>query len=206
MYKTLAFSAISGLLALGAFAPMAAARSSGYGGGGGGGGGGFGCLPAFAWSPTANRCVPLGILNNPALNGNLPPGLVNNPGRGGRVLGAQSLNLTGDVHLRMSGADVSSLQQFLIDAGFNIPSGVTGYFGGETLAAVIAYQKAHGITPAAGFVGALTRASFANGTGQLPAVQSNNLTAGQKNSILQLLTSFNADPSVIANVKASLGI
>ncbi|HVW71899.1 MAG TPA: peptidoglycan-binding domain-containing protein, partial [Candidatus Paceibacterota bacterium] len=54
--------------------------------------------------------------------------------------------------------DVSALQSFLISQGYSIPAGATGYFGGQTRAALAAYQKAHGITPAAGYFGPRTRA------------------------------------------------
>lgn len=36
----------------------------------------------------------------------------------------------------------------------------TGFFGALTLASAIAYQKKHGISPALGFVGAITRAKL----------------------------------------------
>lgn len=57
------------------------------------------------------------------------------------------------------GADVSALQTWLIGKGFGIAAGATGYFGGQTKAAVAAYQKANGISPAVGYFGPLTRAS-----------------------------------------------
>jgi peptidoglycan hydrolase-like protein with peptidoglycan-binding domain len=66
-----------------------------------------------------------------------------------------------------TGADVSALQTWLISKGFNIPSisskaASTGYFGSQTKAAVVAYQKSVNI-PSTGFVGPLTRAAL-NGT------------------------------------------
>ncbi|MCX6752837.1 MAG: peptidoglycan-binding domain-containing protein [Candidatus Nomurabacteria bacterium] len=59
-----------------------------------------------------------------------------------------------DLKQTMSGADVTCLQTKLA------VTPATGYFGNITLAAVKAYQTAHGI-PSTGFVGPLTRASLA---------------------------------------------
>ncbi|MFA6463592.1 MAG: peptidoglycan-binding domain-containing protein [Candidatus Paceibacterota bacterium] len=64
-----------------------------------------------------------------------------------------------DLTVGSKGADVTALQNFLISAGYSIPAGATGYFGTQTKAAVIAYQTAKGITPAAGYFGPKTRAS-----------------------------------------------
>jgi len=66
-----------------------------------------------------------------------------------------SVNLT----VGSRGADVSALQAWLIAGGYSIPAGATGYFGGQTKAAVAAYQAAKGISPAVGYFGPLTRAS-----------------------------------------------
>lgn len=54
---------------------------------------------------------------------------------------------------------VTILQNFLKDRGF-LQSDVTGFFGNDTYSAVRGYQIANGISPASGFVGALTRASI----------------------------------------------
>jgi len=59
------------------------------------------------------------------------------------------------------GADVVSLQSFLVSKGFlTMPAGVAmGYFGGLTKSAVAAYQVSKGITPSAGYFGPITRAA-----------------------------------------------
>ena len=68
-----------------------------------------------------------------------------------------------DLYLGARGAEVTELQQFLIDnaggsAAANLrAAGATGYFGTLTKAAVIEYQKAKNIKPAAGYFGAKTR-------------------------------------------------
>lgn len=66
-----------------------------------------------------------------------------------------------DLELGMSGDDVRALQQYLISKDYSIPAGATGFFGEQTLAALIAFQMAGGINPAAGYYGAITRAYVA---------------------------------------------
>lgn len=53
-------------------------------------------------------------------------------------------------------ADVAKLQAYLIEAGLLRIEKPTGYFGGQTRAAVMAFQKKEGLT-AQGFVGPQTR-------------------------------------------------
>lgn len=65
---------------------------------------------------------------------------------------------TRDLTIGASGADVTQLQTWLIGRGFAIPAGATGYFGAQTASALAAYQRANGITPAAGYFGPVTRA------------------------------------------------
>ena len=130
---------------------------------------------------------------------------------GGAVLGAATYNFTKNLSYGSTGADVEELQKFLITEGFDIPlitkSGVPyGFFGPETKAATIAYQKAHNITPAVGFFGPITRGEVNKGVIATTPEHTTNLTTQQAQSILSLLESFNADASVIAKVKASLGL
>lgn len=75
--------------------------------------------------------------------------------------------LTRNLYLGISGEDVRVLQKMLNAKGYTIASsgsGSTGnettYFGPATLAAVVRYQNAKGITPAVGYVGSITRASL----------------------------------------------
>ncbi|MEK7095402.1 MAG: peptidoglycan-binding domain-containing protein, partial [Patescibacteria group bacterium] len=70
-----------------------------------------------------------------------------------------------------TGADVSALQQWLIDSSFDIPaisSGAAqkGYFGQQTKAAVVKYQASVGL-PSTGFVGPLTVAKLNAGGGSM---------------------------------------
>jgi peptidoglycan hydrolase-like protein with peptidoglycan-binding domain len=65
-----------------------------------------------------------------------------------------------DLTTGASGSDVTSLQTFLIGQGYAISPGATGYFGINTRDALARYQKDHGIIPAAGYFGPLTRAQM----------------------------------------------
>jgi lysophospholipase L1-like esterase len=76
---------------------------------------------------------------------------------------------TRDLELHDSGADVEALQSFLNAHGSPIaPTGPgsagqeTDYFGSATYAALARFQAAHGITPASGYFGPLTRAAVAS--------------------------------------------
>ena len=74
---------------------------------------------------------------------------------------------TRDLKVGSTGADVKALQVWLNANGYMVastgpgsPGNETSMFGGATRAALIKYQKAMGITPAAGYFGAKTRASL----------------------------------------------
>jgi peptidoglycan hydrolase-like protein with peptidoglycan-binding domain len=82
------------------------------------------------------------------------------------VSNGQIYTFNNDLTLGSSGSDVSQLQTWLINNGYNIPSissGVTGkgYFGSQTKTALIALQRSAGLT-ANGFFGPLTRQYFNN--------------------------------------------
>lgn len=72
---------------------------------------------------------------------------------------------TGDVYVNVklrqlsngcTGADVKAAQRLLVGAGFGVGSaGIDGDFGNDTRAAVVGYQRAHGLT-ADGIIGAKT--------------------------------------------------
>ena len=82
-----------------------------------------------------------------------------------------------DLTVGSTGADVTSLQQFLVGKGFlQMPAGVSyGYFGPLTKAAVASYQASVGITPAVGYFGPITRArinAMATAPGTTPGTTS----------------------------------
>lgn len=60
------------------------------------------------------------------------------------------------------GADVSCLQDALIEGDYLKITASTGYFGKLTKAAVAKWQKANDISPALGFFGPISRAAFAD--------------------------------------------
>jgi hypothetical protein len=74
---------------------------------------------------------------------------------------SSAYNYTRDLTVGSKGADVSALQQMLISGGYLKISAPTDYFGPLTKAALAAYQKAMGITPASGYFGPKTRAYVA---------------------------------------------
>lgn len=73
---------------------------------------------------------------------------------------SSSCSFTRDLTVGVSGADVTCLQNALIAKGYSIPAGATGYFGSQTKAAVMAWQAAAGVSPAAGYFGPKSRAAF----------------------------------------------
>src|SRR4051812_34097214 len=77
------------------------------------------------------------------------------------TVAAQTNAFTKNLQVGSSGADVTSLQTWLIGNGYHIPSiesgaASKGRFGAQTKAAVQKYQAASGL-PSTGFVGPLTR-------------------------------------------------
>ncbi len=74
--------------------------------------------------------------------------------------GNSSCAFSRDLTVGSTGADVTCLQAALIGMGYSIPAGATGYFGAQTVAAVKAWQTAKGVSPAAGYFGAISRAAF----------------------------------------------
>ncbi|HWH16441.1 MAG TPA: peptidoglycan-binding protein [Candidatus Paceibacterota bacterium] len=79
-----------------------------------------------------------------------------------------AFTFTRDLTVGSVGADVTALQTLLINKGFAIPAGATGYFGAQTQAALARYQAANGIAPAAGYFGPITRAHVAVNVGVTP--------------------------------------
>lgn len=74
---------------------------------------------------------------------------------------AQTYTFNNDLGIGSAGQDVSNLQTWLISNSYGIPSinsgiATKGYFGSQTQAAVMAYQRSIGL-PAYGFFGPLTR-------------------------------------------------
>lgn len=83
---------------------------------------------------------------------------------GGQTGTGTGYQFTKNLTLGSKGTDVIELQKILIAGGYLKIAAPTGNFLSMTKAAVVAYQKAMGISPTSGYVGALTRAKL-NGTG-----------------------------------------
>jgi len=71
--------------------------------------------------------------------------------------GISAANFTRDLEYDDEGEDVRQLQQYLINKGYSIPAGATGYFGRQTESALIQFQKDNNISPAIGYFGPVTR-------------------------------------------------
>ncbi|OHA18738.1 MAG: hypothetical protein A2664_04500 [Candidatus Taylorbacteria bacterium RIFCSPHIGHO2_01_FULL_46_22b] len=82
--------------------------------------------------------------------------------QGGSSSSASGHVFSANLTIGSTGADVTALQQILVSKGYlTMPAGVSmGYFGALTKAAVIKWQAASGISPAAGFVGPISRAAL----------------------------------------------
>jgi peptidoglycan hydrolase-like protein with peptidoglycan-binding domain len=79
----------------------------------------------------------------------------------------------------VSGADVETLQTWLTDVGYAVPS--TGYFGSITQGAVRRFQRAHRLWPASGTVGRRTAGSLlaaVKKTAKGPGLLANSGTSG----------------------------
>ncbi|MCE9586299.1 peptidoglycan-binding protein [Candidatus Uhrbacteria bacterium] len=144
------------------FSVYTESASTPSGGGGGGGGGGNGA-PVASGGGGGSVSTSGSTSGNAA--GSTSAGTTGTAGgsTGGQVLGAATYNFSANLTVGSRGNDVTELQKLLISQGFSIPAGATGYFGAQTRAAVIDFQKAHGITPAVGYVGPITRAELNKG-------------------------------------------
>ncbi|HUY05282.1 MAG TPA: peptidoglycan-binding domain-containing protein [Candidatus Paceibacterota bacterium] len=72
---------------------------------------------------------------------------------------ASACSFSKDLTEGSTGADVTCLQNALKAGGY-MTANATGYFGALTKAGVVAWQKAAGVTPTAGYFGAKSRAAF----------------------------------------------
>ncbi len=130
--------------------------SSSGGGGGGSSSGGSGGSSSGGSGSASSAAV---VAGSAARGYNASAGrLATSTPASGQVLGATTYHFTRDLTLKSKGDDVSALQSYLIASGFAIKDAPTGYFGVLTRSALAAFQKAHSITPAAGYFGAKTRA------------------------------------------------
>ena len=131
-----------------------------------------GALPVHAASLTSSQVQSiLSLLSSfgadSATIANVQAALTGQPSTSGSTGGSTSAScsFTKDLTMGASGAEVTCLQKALIAGGFSIPAGATGYFGGQTKTAVIAWQKSAGVSPASGYFGSISRAHWNLGGG-----------------------------------------
>ena len=80
---------------------------------------------------------------------------------GGSSAGSAACSFSRDFTLGSRGDDVKCLQSYLTSTGhYSYSGGATGYFGSITKSAVSAWQAANGVSPTAGYFGALSRAKY----------------------------------------------
>ncbi|MES2470778.1 MAG: fibronectin type III domain-containing protein [Patescibacteria group bacterium] len=130
-------------------------RSSG-GGGGGGGSRITPRAPTVATTSTASVVAPVVVTSSAA------PLTYSAPSGGGISAG---YTFTRDLTINSKGVDVIYLQKFLVKSGYLASAYVTGLFETFTQQALIKYQLAHGITPATGYFGPITRGKINNNSG-----------------------------------------
>ncbi len=94
-------------------------------------------------------------------------------------------NFATNLTIGSNGTDVTTLQQVLVGTGdLVMPSGVAyGYFGNLTKQAVIKYQLRNGISPAAGYVGPVTRARLNASSGSTTTTTTTGTTSGTDLSV-----------------------
>ena len=92
---------------------------------------------------------------------------------------AGGCSFTRDLTMGVRGDDVTCLQNYLTSTGhFTYSGGATGYFGSITKSAVAAWQAANGVSPAAGYFGAISRAKYSSMLAVAPAPVTPPVTPG----------------------------
>lgn len=117
---------------------------------------------------------------------------------------SSSCSFTRDLTTGASGADVTCLQKALMAAGYSIPAGATGYFGGQTQTAVIAWQKSAGVSPAAGYFGSISRAKWNLGGGSTTTTTPTTPVTGNGLKVMLAPTSPNGLALVQGQAAAEL--
>ena len=118
-----------------------------------------------------------------------------------------SYTFTQNLTVGSTGADVTSLQQFLVGGGYlNMPTGVSyGYFGPLTKAAVASWQAAKGISPAVGYWGPISRAA-ANAMGpSTPGTTTPGSTVGISTPGVEGTITVTKNPSPASGAKVYEG-
>lgn len=124
---------------------------------------------------------------------------------------AATCTFTRNLDLGMEGEDVRCLQQYLNSAGFTIATSGVGSPGRETTQfkdltqkAVIAWQKANGLTPPIGYFGAQSRAKYtALTSGAAPSTPSNGSATSGTDLAANLLAQVAALQEKLKNMSAT---
>jgi peptidoglycan hydrolase-like protein with peptidoglycan-binding domain len=118
------------------------------------------------------------------------------------ISASTTTSFTRNLEYGMQGQDVLALQEFLNANGFTIansgpgsPGHETDYFGSATQSALIKFQQANHITPAVGYFGPITRASFTS------VSQSQN--QGQANTAFVCPSSLLCTPTFVSSIFSS---
>ena len=111
-----------------------------------------------------------------------------------------------DLTIGSTGADVTSLQTWLISKGYSIPAGATGYFGAQTQAALAAFQAANGISPAVGYFGPITRAKVNGMGGTTGGSTSGGALSGDEASLEDFNAKSGDDDNVDENGTAEVAV
>jgi hypothetical protein len=132
--------------------PVTSDSNSGNGGSTGASGSGSGSTGQVLGAATSTEGTPVEASTS-------TPAVTSGTGTSkGQVIGASNYAFARDLKVGSRGADVMELQKILWDEGFFKEPEMTTYFGAKTKAALIKWQIKHGIKPAAGYFGKLSRA------------------------------------------------
>lgn len=92
---------------------------------------------------------------------------------GGTVSTGAKCSFTRSLTVGSRGDDVTCLQNYLTGTGhYTYSGGATGYFGNVTKNAVMAWQAANGVSPAAGYFGSLSQAKYNGMVASAPSTPS----------------------------------
>lgn len=146
--------------------PSATIFCGGGGGSSGGGGGGSSASSASSAAPAVvSTSAPVGLQAQIAALLAQISQLQASTGVASAASGLSSGSFSRSLKVGAKGADVKALQVYLnahgnviAKTGVGSPGKETATFGGATKAALAAFQKANGLSPASGFFGPLTRA------------------------------------------------
>ncbi len=109
---------------------------------------------------------------------------------------ATTSTFTRNLTVGSTGADVTALQNALKAGGY-MSANATGYFGALTKAGVIAWQKAMGVSPAAGYFGSISRAAFGGTVAVTPGTPGTPVTPVTGDGLGIMLAATSPNGSVL---------